>query len=36
MSRMFKMKQDFQEMSRIYEQDLQDFQDFQDKRFVLQ
>jgi len=30
------MKQDFQDMSRIYEQDFQDFQDFQDKRFVLQ
>ena len=30
------MKQDLQEMSRIYEQDFQDFQDFQDKRFVLQ
>ena len=30
------MKQDVQDMSRIYEQDFQDFQDFQDKRFVLQ
>ena len=37
-SRIFKMKQDLQDMSRIYKmkQDFQDFQDFQDKRFVLQ